>query len=118
MAETWEYAFLHLLLIDALTSDEGGEQIDGQWVAITEHVSGPVVYGDNQSALEVMNLLGQDGWILSDGSSRRVENNVVPDMLLECLTAKFQNWGIIRRYDRLMMYRRIEWADDDMPARG
>lgn len=110
--ETYEYGYVHGLLVDGLPRGDHGHSVSAEWVALVETAPEISVHADHQPLLTVFNELGQDGWVIGDGVQRNVENNDVPQSWSQALTAARGSVGIIRTRQTRWMYRRIAWEDD------
>lgn len=109
-AETWEYAYLHLMWIEGI-----GDPPKDMWVTILDQVVGHTVEAEaGLSALEIINRLGQDGWIIPDGHPIRVDNDDVSSDIrahLDIVRTKFGPLGRVRNAQSRWISRRIVWDD-------
>jgi hypothetical protein len=114
MRDTYEYGYLHILIVDGLPGKDG-EVLENQLVAIvqtqgTRTIEGAEPGADN-SLLRIVNQLGQDGWIIPAAELIKVENNQTPSALRDALQAHFGRWGIIRFRSERWITRRISWPE-------
>jgi hypothetical protein len=59
--------------------------------------------------LTILNRLGQDSWLISDGRGEHVKDNDVPDWLVLVLRQTFGRLGMIHTRQSRWMYRRVVW---------
>jgi hypothetical protein len=106
MTDTYEYGYLHLIDTTSIRLPQVRE-----WVGVVVTGEGQTVHGTGESALKILNELGQDGWMINDAPKLAVEDNRIPDYLTPTLYQAFQGLGVIHFLQTRYMTRRISWAD-------
>lgn len=104
MAETFEYAYLTIIDVSELKAQGRRE-----WVGILQAGPGITIYEDGESALTVMNQLGNEGWMINDAHRQIVENNDLPGWLALLLREKFGRFGIVHSRATHFLTRRLNW---------
>lgn len=113
--ETYEYGYVHGLLVDGLSRDENGMSGAAEWIALVETAPAISVDTEKKSLLTIFNELGQDGWVIGDAVQAQVENNEITGSWQAALVATRGALGIIRTRQSRWMHRRIAWEDDAVP---
>lgn len=101
--QTFQYAYLHLI-----NSRHLGGIDRPRWIGIVLDSMGPTLHDEiDDSGLIIMNKLGRDGWVISDGPAINVDNNEIPNYLNAVLISRYGELGIIRVRQRHFMTRAL-----------
>lgn len=104
--ETYEYAYLTVLNVSDLTAP--GRQ---EWVGLLQSEPGNTIYADADSALRILNQLGQEGWIVGDARHEKVEKNDLPGWLVSAMHQRFGLLGAVHTRATHFLTRRLQWND-------
>lgn len=104
--ETYEYAYL--TLVNSTSVKKPGVR---EWVGIVQADAGTTVHGTGDSALKLINQLGQSGWMISDAYPERVQDNRIPGWLMSVLVSTFGGPGVVHFTQTRFMTRHLEGSD-------